>query len=153
MSRNKCIKTAALLCTLLLQAACGGGGGGGDAGGGGVAGPFALTGQVEGLLGSGLAVQDGLGNALSIPAGATSFAFNSGNPYLATGAFFELQVQSQPTGQVCAFTNGSGVAKVNMSAIKINCATVGLTTASLSESQLQWRVQTPRRSVHGTGAS
>ncbi|WP_158273296.1 hypothetical protein [Limnohabitans sp. WS1] len=144
MSRNNWLKTSMILCALLLQAACGGGGGGGgDAGGGTVAGPFALAGQVEGLLGSGLAVQDGLGNTLSIPGGATSFAFNSGSPYLATGAVFDLQVQSQPTGQVCVFTNGSGVAKVNMGAIKINCATVGLTTASLSESQLQWRVQTP----------
>jgi hypothetical protein len=95
------------------------------------------------LLGSGFTIQDGLGNVLSIPGGASSFAFNSGSPYLATGAVFDLQVQSQPAGQVCAFTNGSGVAKLNMGAIKINCASVGLTTASLSENQLQWRVQTP----------
>jgi hypothetical protein len=98
---------------------------------------------VEGLFNTGLSVNDGLGNLLNVAGGSLQFAFNNGAAYLETGTAYDLKITAQPSGQVCAITHGTGVASANMMAIKINCATVGLTTASLSDSQLQWGVQTP----------
>lgn len=155
-------KRAITWSSMALLVACGGGGGGGtDAGsssssstntntssgtGGETISPaikFALTGQVEGLFNTGLSVNDGLGNLLNVAGGSLQFAFNNGAAYLETGTAYDLKITAQPAGQVCAITHGTGVASANMMAIKINCATVGLTTASLGDSQLQWGVQTP----------
>ena len=154
-------KRAVTWSSMALLVACGGGGGGTDAGsssssstntntssgtGGETISPaikFALTGQVEGLFNTGLSVNDGLGNLLNVAGGSLQFAFNNGAAYLETGTAYDLKITAQPAGQVCAITHGTGVASANMMAIKINCATVGLTTASLSDSQLQWGVQTP----------
>jgi alpha-tubulin suppressor-like RCC1 family protein len=134
--------------SLVLLVACGGGGGGQGSGSDNTGtSSFALKGQVLGLFGAGLMLQDGAGQSLSVPGGSATFAFNAGNPYLAAGTAYAISIKQQPSGQVCAITDGTGTASANMPNIKIDCATVGLTTASLSDDRLQWGVQTPIKLV------
>lgn len=149
----------ALACLSVVLAACGGGGGGGQASGsggdnggtnsnsGGAASSYALKGQVLGLRGSGLLLQDGTGQTLSVSGGSDTFAFYAGNAYLSGGTAYSISIKQQPSGQVCAITDGTGAASANMPSIKIQCAIVGLTTASLADDRLQWGVKTPIKMV------
>ena len=65
---------------------------------------FDVGGSISGLQASGLAlVESESGQVLAIPAGAGSYAFQ-----LLDGSAYDIQVQSQPTGQVCSIVAGSG---------------------------------------------
>src|SRR3989337_435555 len=86
----------------LILAACGGGGGGG--GGDGDPVPHTVGGSISGLAANGLVLANG-GDTLSVSAGATSFTLPTA---LASGSSFNVIVQTQPVGQTCVVSGGSG---------------------------------------------
>jgi hypothetical protein len=108
----------------------GGKGGGGDSGGGGKdggggeggtgGGSFTLGGTVSGLLGTGLALNDGNGDDLAVTANG---AFTFGHP-LSSGTVFSVTVKTQPTGpvQTCVVAGGSGtIGSANVTSVSVNC--------------------------------
>lgn len=111
----------AMAIAALALAACGGGGGGG---GGGYNSPppptqYTIGGSVTGLSGTGLVLQDNGGDNLAVSAsGSFTFAtkVNSGGPYSVT-------VMTQPMGQTCTVTGGSGTASANVTSVAVACAT------------------------------
>jgi N-acetylneuraminic acid mutarotase len=113
-----------------------------------VSGPPALPsvvtvgGKVTGLSGSGLQLQDNGGETLAVAANATTFTFVLG---VASGSAYSVNVQTQPSGQICVVSNGSGTAAtanvvsvtVACSAIAANTNTIGGTIGGLTGSGLQ----------------
>ncbi len=132
------LKPWALLATLLLTA-CGGGGGGTGGGGGGTgSSTYTVGGTVNGLSASGLVLTDNGGDSLSVSSGATKFTFATA---LAAGASYAVAVASQPSGEMCTVTSGSGtVGTGNVTSVAITCAaaeyTIGGTVSGLSASGL-----------------
>ncbi|MGH8199645.1 MAG: beta-propeller fold lactonase family protein [Steroidobacteraceae bacterium] len=126
----------------LLLAACGGGGGGGGGGDGGGSSPppttYSIGGSVTGLTGTGLVLQDNGGDNLSVTANGT-FTFatkvNSGGAYSVT-------VMTQPSGQTCTVTSGSGTASANVTSVAVSCTsgsanvTIGGTVTGLTATGL-----------------
>lgn len=123
MARN--LQVGGLLVAVTTLVACGGGGGtAGDAG------PaptnpapgtsFSVGGTVSGLgSGRNLVLRNNGGNDLTVSAnGSFTFpaALNSGSAYAVT-------VQTQPTGQTCTVSNGSGTASANVSSVAVSCTT------------------------------
>ncbi len=80
--------------------------------------PITIGGSVTGLAGAGLVLQNNGGDDLAITAdGDFTFATalpNSGGPY-------EVTIKSQPSGQVCTVTNGSGTATAKVTDVAIQC--------------------------------
>ncbi len=147
---------------------CGGGGGGGGRGGGpgdgGVDHPaggsrgsdagmdhgggdvapetFQVGGQVSGLAGHGLVLQDNGGDSLSVSADGT-FVFPTS---LASGAAYAVTVGTQPSTptQTCMVANGSGsIAGANVTNVAVTCTTdkftIGGTVTGLTGSGLVLR--------------
>ena len=132
------LKPWALLATLLLTA-CGGGGGGTGGGGGGTgSSTYTVGGTVNGLSASGLVLTDNGGDSLRVSSGATTFTFATA---LTSGASYAVAVASQPSGEMCTVTSGSGtVGTGNVISVAITCAaaeyTIGGTVSGLSVSGL-----------------
>src|SRR6267378_7081732 len=79
-----------------------------------------IAGQVTGLLGSGLVLQNnGVDNLPVIANGGFNFATT-----IANGAMYKVTVQSQPTNpsQTCTVANGSGTASGNVGTIVVTCS-------------------------------
>jgi len=105
----------------LLIAACSGGGSSG--------GPpppppptYTVGGSVSGLQGTGLVLQDNLGNDLPV-ASSGNFVFTAA---IAGGGAYSVTVKTQPTNvwQTCTVTNGSGtVAAANIAGVAVTCVT------------------------------
>jgi hypothetical protein len=92
-----------------------GGGGGGD----GVT-TYSVGGTVDGLTGTGLVLQNNGGNDLAISADGP-FTFTT---KLANNATYIVTVATQPGGQTCTITNGSGtIASANVTNVTVNCVT------------------------------
>jgi hypothetical protein len=66
---------------------------------------FTVGGTVSGLTGSGLVLADGI-DTTSLAPGATTFTFPT---KLASAAAFSVTVSTQPAGETCTVSNGSGV--------------------------------------------
>jgi hypothetical protein len=117
----RAVVSLTLLTGALLIGACSGGGGGG----GGVAGPpvmYTVGGSVSGLNGTGLVLQDDLGNDLNIASSGT-FVFTTG---IVTGGAYSVTVKTQPINawQTCAVGSGSGtIATSNITAVAVTCVT------------------------------
>jgi hypothetical protein len=80
---------------------------------------YSLGGTVTGLTGAGLVLAQG-GQLLDVNAGATNFIFGSGLP---SGSSYAVTVQTQPSQQTCAVTNGSGtIASTNVANVAITCS-------------------------------
>jgi len=83
---------------------------------------FTIGGNVSGLVGSGLVLQNNGAGDLAVPAnGAFTFASR-----VATGTAYSIAVLSQPTSpsQTCSVARGSGsVAGANVSDVAVTCAT------------------------------
>jgi lysophospholipase L1-like esterase len=82
---------------------------------------YAIGGSVSGLSGSGLVLQDNVGNDLRVAANG-GFSFSNS---IATGANYAVTVKTQPSApaQICAVSNGSGtVTSANVNNVAINCA-------------------------------
>jgi hypothetical protein len=109
---------------LLLLTACGGGGGGGETVTTGdvdtTGTTYAISVTVTGLTNSGLVLQNSGGDDLAIGSnGSFSFATE-----LDDGSSYAVTVATQPSGQSCSVSNGSGtVAAADVSGITITCVT------------------------------
>jgi hypothetical protein len=83
---------------------------------------FAVGGTVTGLSGTGLVLQDNLGDDLPVGAsGAFTFATK-----VASGATYTVSVKTQPSGptQTCQVSGGSGtVGAADVTSVAVNCAT------------------------------
>jgi 6-phosphogluconolactonase (cycloisomerase 2 family) len=130
------IKWGLVLVGGLLAAACSGGGSGGGGGGGGGGGnpqSYTVGGTVSGLSGTGLVLKDNGGDSLNVPANGTfSFVVE-----LVPGTAYAVTVGTQPAGQTCTVSNGSGtVSGANITAVTVNCVmntyTVGGAVSGLS---------------------
>jgi hypothetical protein len=96
---------------------------------------YTIGGIVSGLTGTGLVLQDNGGNNLAV---STSGAFSFSNP-VASGAAYGVSVLTEPTGQSCTVTNGSGTATANVTNVQVTCAnlpppsyTIGGTVSGLT---------------------
>lgn len=118
-------KMGAAVILLAALSACGGGNS-----------SYSLSGTVNGLTATGLQITNGY-ESLTIPANATSFAFNG--QLLETQAFSVL-ITTQPTNQLCTVAAGSGyMPKGGYSGVQINCQntyTIGGTITGLTGSGL-----------------
>lgn len=83
---------------------------------------YTIGGNVSGLAGSGLVLQDNGGNNLSITANG-SFTFST---LILSGGAYSVMVFIQPTNpaQNCSVTNGSGMATSNVTNVQIICTTI-----------------------------
>jgi hypothetical protein len=102
---------------------------------------YTIGGTISGLTGNGLVLRNnGVDNlALNPNSAVSTFTFNTA---IANGSPYSVAVYTQPTGQICSVTNGSGtVAGVNITNIQISCAdvptyTIGGTVSGLTGSGL-----------------
>ena len=95
-----------------------GGATGGSWSGGSVVGTESIGGSVSGLSGT-VALQDNGGDTLSVSANG-SFTFAT---LLAPGQAYNVTVATNPSGQVCTVSNGSGtVASSNVTNVTVSCA-------------------------------
>jgi hypothetical protein len=97
---------------------------------------YSVGGTVSGLTGT-VVLQDNGGDNLSVTANG-SFTFAT---KLATGAAYAVTVKTQPTGQTCTVSNGTGtIASANVTSVTVTCTTtpppttysVGGTTSGLT---------------------
>jgi len=80
---------------------------------------FSVSGQVSGLTGSGLLLQNNAGDDLSVPANGP-FTFPT---TIAAGGSYAVTVKTQPVGQTCVVNTGTGsITTVNITNVAIACA-------------------------------
>lgn len=114
MTTSRTLSIALVASSLV---ACGGGGGG-SGGSGAPGGSYTVGGSVSGLAGSGLVLQNNGGNNLSV---SVDGAFSFTSP-VTTGANYTVSVLTQPAGQTCAVTSGSGtMANAAISSVSVAC--------------------------------
>lgn len=113
------IKAKAVCAVMLaaLVAACGGGGNGQT---------FTVGGTISGLTGT-VTLQTG--------SFSRSFSSNGGqtlsNP-IPDGATYDLKVKTQPAGQICTITNGSGTVRANVTNVLVTCGSADRTYSKVS---------------------
>ncbi len=109
---------------LLSFAACGGGGTGT------ITPPpatYTIGGTVSGLSGT-VSLTDNGGNTLTVTAnGGFTFAGT-----VNSGAAYKVAVGTQPSGQTCTVTNGSGTATSNVTSVQVACTTNSAPTYTIS---------------------
>ena len=98
---------------------------------------YSLGGSVSGLSGSGLVLANGA-DTLAVPANATTFTMPT---QVATGSSYSITVQTQPAGESCTVTGGTGtMAAAAASTVAVSCTdqpfTLGGTISGLSTSGL-----------------
>jgi len=82
---------------------------------------YPIGGTVTGLSGTGLTLQNNLGDNLAVSAnGAFTFA-----TAIASGGAYSVSVLTQPTGQTCTLQNASGTASAAVSNIVVSCPSSG----------------------------
>ncbi len=82
---------------------------------------YSVGGNVSGLTGTGLALQNNGADTLSVTADG-AFTFTTA---LADGSAYVVTVSSQPTGQSCSVSNGSGtIATADVSNVAVTCVAV-----------------------------
>jgi len=84
---------------------------------------YTIGGSVTGLTGTGLVLQDNLGNNLAVNASG-SFTFSTA---IASGSAYSVTVLTQPTGQTCSVSSGSGTASANVTNVSVACTTTTYT--------------------------
>jgi hypothetical protein len=87
---------------------------------------YSVGGTVSGLSGTGLVLQDNLGNNLPVSAGATRFTFSTA---IVSGGTYNVTVLAQPSSpaQNCVVFSGSGTANANVASVQVTCTTVTAT--------------------------
>ena len=99
---------------------------------------YTISGNVSGLTGSGLVLQNNLGNNRAISANG-AFTFSAA---IASGSNYSVTVSTQPSGQTCSVTNGGGtVTSAPITNVLVSCAnnpafTVGGSVSGLGGSGL-----------------
>lgn len=79
---------------------------------------FTIGGGISGLTGSGLTLANGTDSVSPAP-GATAFTFPTSVP---TATSFNVTVASQPSGEACAVSNGTGVTLTSsISNVSVSC--------------------------------
>ena len=132
--RSACV--CVLVASLSALSACGGSGGGSNS-------PvppqmYTIGGSVTGLAsGASIVLLDNNGDALTVSANGT-FVFATA---LSSGSTYVITVRTQPTGQTCSVSAGSGtVGSANVSNVVVSCTTntytIGGTIQGLSSSGL-----------------
>lgn len=107
---------------MLAMTACGGGGGGTPA-----PSTYTVGGSVSGLTGSGLVLRNNGADNLTISANG-GFTFATA---LASASSYNVTVLTQPSGQTCTVTSGSGViTSANVTNVSVTC--VALHTVTIS---------------------
>lgn len=115
---------AILILGVLSLTGCGGGGGSStstsvSSSSSSSATTYTIGGTISGLTATGLTLENNAGNALAIASGASSFTFTTP---IATGAAYSVTARTQPVGQRCVVSNGSGnVATANISNVSVRC--------------------------------
>ena len=102
---------------------------------------YTIGGTISGLTASGLVLANGT-DTVSPAANATTFVFPTA---VATGASYSVTVSTQPTGETCTVTNGSGtVGSSNVTNVQVACTasaagtyTIGGTITGLTASGLE----------------
>lgn len=79
---------------------------------------FTVSGTISGLTASGLVLANNGVNPTMVAANAMMFAFAAP---LASGSSYAVTVQTQPTGQNCSVTNGSGIITANVGNVMVGC--------------------------------
>jgi len=88
--------------------------------------PYSLGGAVKGLTGTGLVLINGSVDTLSVAAAATTFAFTNS---VLVDASYGVSILTQPAGQTCTVTNGTGIMpNANMTSASANAITVSCVT-------------------------
>jgi len=95
---------------------------------------YSIGGTVSGLTGAGLVLQNNGGNNLAISVNG-AFTFLTA---LKKGASYSVTVLTQPSGQSCTVTNGTGSVSSNVTNVAVNCGsfTVGGAVSGLTGSGL-----------------
>lgn len=124
----------------LILTGCGGGSSTPAVSGGGAPSSYSIGGTVSGLSsGQTVTLADNGGDALTVSADG-GFTFSSA---LSSGASYAVTVQSSPSGDTCAVSNGSGtVSAGNVTGVAVSCTaatsqthTIGGTVSGLSTGQ------------------
>lgn len=94
---------------------------------------FTVGGNISGLIGSGLVLQNNGADNLAVSADG-NFSFSAA---LADGSSYRVTVATQPGGQTCSVTNGTGTINgANITSVQVSCSvltyTVGGTVAGLT---------------------
>ena len=80
---------------------------------------YSVGGTVSGLTGTGLALQNNGGDTLAVAAAATDFTFVT---ELEDDVAYAVTVSTQPTGQTCEVTSGSGtIAAADVTNVAVDC--------------------------------
>ncbi len=87
---------------------------------------FTIGGTIAGLSGT-VVLQDNGGDNLSTNQNGT-FTFATG---LAAGSPYNVTILTQPAGQSCAVTNGSGTVSANVTDVQVTCAALSSLTLSV----------------------
>ena len=93
---------------------------------------YTIGGMVTGLTGTGLVLQDNGGDNLTVSANASSFTFSTA---IASGGAYSVTVLTQPAGQSCTVTGGSGTASADVTDVGVACVqayTIGGSVLGLS---------------------
>jgi 6-phosphogluconolactonase (cycloisomerase 2 family) len=108
----------------LALAACGGGGGSSSTSNDNTPPPppakYTIGGTVSGLSGGSLVLQDNGGDNLTVSANGT-FTFATS---VSAGGAYAVTVLTQPTGQTCTVSNGTGTANANVTNVAVACTAV-----------------------------
>jgi 6-phosphogluconolactonase (cycloisomerase 2 family) len=84
---------------------------------------YLIGGTVSGLTGTGLVIQDNLGDDLTVPANATTFTFAT---RLVNGAGYSVSVKASPSSpsQACTVSSGTGnVEGADVTTVSVACTT------------------------------
>lgn len=115
---------------------------------------YTIGGNVTGLTGT-LVLQNNAADNLSLTASGP-FTFPT---RIAKGSAYAVTVKTQPTGQTCAVTNGSGTANANVTNVAVACATssgpfaVGGTISGLKAAGLKLEVSAANSVSPASGAT
>ncbi len=80
-----------------------------------------LGGTLSHLTQSGLVLLNNGGDDLSVAKNSTTFTFSTEIP---SGSAYNITVGTQPTGQTCVVSNGSGTATADVTNIAVDCLTL-----------------------------
>lgn len=110
------VRRAAATLGVLALVGCGGGSGNSGSSAGST---YTVGGTISGLTASGLVLAYG-SQTVSPPASATSFTFATAET---SGTSYSVTVGTQPSGQTCTVTDGSGtVNAANVTTVQVSCA-------------------------------
>ncbi len=115
---RKTHQLTAIMTGSFLLWGCGGGSGGASNPSAGTPSSYTLGGSIAGLTASGLVLANGT-STLTPAASASTFTFSAA---LATGVSYNVTVQTQPVGEACTVTSGSGaIGNSSVTNVAVTC--------------------------------